>query len=89
MSGGMESWKELGVSPVLLQALQEEGFTEPTPIQALVLPHAIRHRLDIIGAAQTVSSVCDRLDITWTSQTILHFSAALHLCPFYKSQCQY
>ena len=54
---GMEAWKELGVSPLLLQALQEEGFTEPTPIQALTLPYAIRHRLDIIGAAETVSSV--------------------------------
>ncbi|XP_076441282.1 ATP-dependent RNA helicase DDX24-like [Babylonia areolata] len=51
----MGSWKELGVSPVLLQALREEGFTEPTPIQAQAVPHAILHRLDIIGAAQTGS----------------------------------
>ncbi len=33
----------------------EQNFLDPTPIQRLTLPAAIRDRLDIIGAAETVS----------------------------------
>ncbi|KAK7100947.1 ATP-dependent RNA helicase DDX24-like [Littorina saxatilis] len=51
----MQSWKGLGVSPVLLQALEEEGFNDPTPVQALALPDAIFHKMDIIAAAETGS----------------------------------
>ena len=32
----------------------EQKFFQPTPIQRLTLPAAIRDRLDIIGAAETV-----------------------------------
>lgn len=39
----------------MLKALREDTFTAPTPIQALALPHAIRDRLDIVGAAETGS----------------------------------
>jgi hypothetical protein len=51
----MEAWKDLGLASDLLKGLQKEGFSEPTPIQSLTLPHAILHRLDIVGAAQTGS----------------------------------
>ncbi|KAK3601514.1 hypothetical protein CHS0354_027660 [Potamilus streckersoni] len=52
---GMESWNGLNVPHEVLRALRDLKFTEPTPIQAQVLPHAIRDRLDIIGAAETGS----------------------------------
>ncbi|KAL3869498.1 hypothetical protein ACJMK2_042172 [Sinanodonta woodiana] len=52
---GMESWNGLYVPHDVLRALKDLGFTEPTPIQEQVLPHAIRDRLDIIGAAETGS----------------------------------
>lgn len=51
----MEAWDGLGVPDLVLAALQDQGFTAPTPIQTLTIPHAIRDRLDIIGAAETVS----------------------------------
>jgi superfamily II DNA/RNA helicase len=35
----------------------EQQFFEPTPIQRLTLPIAIRDHLDIIGAAETVISL--------------------------------
>ncbi|PVD22884.1 hypothetical protein C0Q70_16143 [Pomacea canaliculata] len=51
----MEAWDGLGVPDLVLAALQDQGFTAPTPIQTLTIPHAIRDRLDIIGAAETGS----------------------------------
>lgn len=50
----MKAWSNLFVPPVVLLALKRQGFMAPTPIQALTLPHAIRDKLDIIGAAETV-----------------------------------
>ncbi len=43
---------ELGLSPVLLQALTDAGYTEPTPIQLAAIPLVMSGR-DIIGLAQT------------------------------------
>lgn len=53
----MRAWKGLFVPPVVLKALGSLGFTSPTPIQALVLPPAIRDRMDILGAAETGKSL--------------------------------
>lgn len=53
----MDNWKDLFVPDVVLKALKEQGFSSPTPIQGIALPHAIRDRLDIVGAAETVSYV--------------------------------
>ncbi|MCD4812386.1 DEAD/DEAH box helicase [bacterium] len=46
------SFKELGISQRLVAALAVEQITVPTPIQALVIPEAIKHR-DIIVQSQT------------------------------------
>lgn len=51
----MTNWAGLGVCPKVLQALGDQGFANPTPIQSLSLPPAIHHHQDIIGAAETVS----------------------------------
>jgi ATP-dependent RNA helicase RhlE len=45
-------FKALGLHPLLLQAIQETGYTEPTPIQAAAIPEIIQGR-DVIGIAQT------------------------------------
>src|SRR5690606_37620754 len=42
----------LGLSPALLRALSESGYTTPTPIQAQAIPPALAGR-DLLGAAQT------------------------------------
>ena len=46
------SFKSLGVSAPLLQALNRVGFHEPTPIQSKAIPAALDGR-DILGCAQT------------------------------------
>jgi ATP-dependent RNA helicase RhlE len=46
------SFTTLGLSPHLLETLDEIGYTEPTPIQKEVIPLVLRGR-DILGAAQT------------------------------------
>ena len=42
----------LGLDPRIIQAVQEAGYTEPTPIQAAAIP-AILTGQDVIGIAQT------------------------------------
>lgn len=49
----LSAWKDLFVPAAVLKALSALGFASPTPIQALVLPPAIRDRMDILGAAET------------------------------------
>jgi ATP-dependent RNA helicase DDX24/MAK5 len=44
-----------GLHPSLLAAVAQMGFAAPTPIQARVLPAALAHFKDIVGAAQTGS----------------------------------
>ncbi|MDB6027084.1 MAG: helicase [Verrucomicrobiales bacterium] len=46
------SFRELGLDPKILQAVQEAGYTEPTPIQTAAIPQ-ILHGHDLIGIAQT------------------------------------
>lgn len=46
------TFEDLGLSPDLLGAISEAGYTEPTPIQAQAIPHLLMGR-DILGIAQT------------------------------------
>lgn len=43
---------ELGLAPDLLRALADQGYTEPTPIQAQAIPVILAGR-DLMGGAQT------------------------------------
>src|SRR4051812_30780737 len=43
---------ELGLSPEILKAVADSGYTIPTPIQAQGIPHVLKRR-DLIGIAQT------------------------------------
>ena len=52
----MSAWRNLFVPKEVLKGLAELGFSAPTPIQALVLPSAIRDMMDIVGAAETVQN---------------------------------
>jgi len=45
-------FSELGLSPKLLQAVSDAGYTIPTPIQQQAIPHVQRGR-DVLGCAQT------------------------------------
>ncbi len=46
------TFNDLGLSPEVLKAVTESGYTTPTPIQAQGIPHVLK-RKDIIGIAQT------------------------------------
>ncbi|KLE35791.1 DEAD/DEAH box helicase [Aurantiacibacter luteus] len=48
----MTTFADLGLSPELLKAVEEAGYTEPTPIQAEAIPPVLMMK-DIIGIAQT------------------------------------
>src|SRR4051794_16640016 len=46
------SFQHLGLSAELLRAIAEQGYTQPTPIQAQAIPVVLAGR-DLLGAAQT------------------------------------
>lgn len=46
------SFADLGLNENLLKAINECGYTEPTPIQAQAIPHILMAR-DVVGLAQT------------------------------------
>ncbi len=46
------TFEDLGLSPELLSAIADAGYTEPTPIQAQAIPHLLMGR-DVLGIAQT------------------------------------
>ena len=45
-------FSDLELDPDVLRAVEEAGYTTPTPIQAQAIPHALRGR-DVLGIAQT------------------------------------
>lgn len=49
----MITFKALGLNPMILQAIEEIGFQEPTPIQSRTIPHLINSEQDLIALAQT------------------------------------
>ena len=46
------NFDELGLMPDLLKAIDDRGYTEPTPIQNQAIPAIIQGR-DLVGSAQT------------------------------------
>ncbi|MEQ1942503.1 DEAD/DEAH box helicase [Mesorhizobium sp. VNQ89] len=46
------TFADLGLSPKVLSAVTDAGYTTPTPIQAGSIPHAIQGK-DVLGIAQT------------------------------------
>jgi ATP-dependent RNA helicase RhlE len=48
----LTTFADLGLLPELLRAVNEQGYTEPTPIQAQAIPVVLAGR-DVMGGAQT------------------------------------
>ena len=48
----MTSFSDLGLSPEVLKAVADAGYTEPTPIQEQAIPIVLQGR-DVLGIAQT------------------------------------
>ncbi len=49
---GAQDFASLGLSAELLRAIEDTGYTVPTPIQAQAIPHVLAGR-DVLGIAQT------------------------------------
>ncbi|MDB4656095.1 DEAD/DEAH box helicase [Flavobacteriales bacterium] len=49
----MPTFKELGLKPEIIQALDELGFENPTPIQEKAIPQVLDSKKDLIALAQT------------------------------------
>jgi hypothetical protein len=52
----MPTFRELGLSEPLLEALDHLGYQDPTPIQEQAIPALLEGR-DVIGQAQTGTSL--------------------------------
>jgi len=48
----LTNFADLGLSPDLLQAIADTGYTTPTPIQEQAIPYVLQGR-DVLGCAQT------------------------------------
>ena len=46
------SFKELGLAAELLRAVNEQGYSEPTPVQRQAIPIILQGR-DLLAGAQT------------------------------------
>src|SRR2546423_4795765 len=51
-AGSLGSFAELGLTGPILQAVQDAGYAEPTPIQRQAIPLILKGR-DVMGLAQT------------------------------------
>jgi len=49
----MTTFKSLGLSDEILQAIEKLGFETPTPIQEKTIPILLENENDLIGLAQT------------------------------------
>ncbi|XPV76132.1 MAG: DEAD/DEAH box helicase [Desulfovibrio sp.] len=47
------TFEDLGLNETTLDALNKKGFTQPTPIQKLVIPPLLEAERDVVGQAQT------------------------------------
>ncbi len=49
----MKSFQELGLAENLLQAIEDMGFTKPSPVQEKTIPLLLEEETDIVSLAQT------------------------------------
>ncbi|WP_265562000.1 DEAD/DEAH box helicase [Sphingomicrobium arenosum] len=76
---------ELGLSDELLRAVEDSGYTDPTPIQAKAIPPTLMGK-DLIGIAQTgtgktASFVLPMIDVLAQGRSRARMPRSLILCP--------
>jgi superfamily II DNA/RNA helicase len=79
------SFADLHLSDELLRAVNDSGYTEPTPIQRQTIPHVLMGR-DIIGVAQTgtgktASFVLPMIDILASGRSRARMPRSLIIAP--------
>ncbi len=68
-------FEDFGLAPPILQALAEQGYTTPTPIQAQAIPVVMQGR-DVMGAAQTGTGKTAGFSLPIIQQLLPHASAS-------------
>src|SRR6056297_867230 len=81
----MTKFSELNLNPKVLKAVEEAGYTEPTPIEAGAIPPALEGR-DILGIAQTgtgktASFTLPMLSLLARGRARARMPRSLVLCP--------
>lgn len=81
----MTKFSDLNLNPKVLKAIEEAGYTEPTPIQAGAIPPALEGR-DILGIAQTgtgktASFTLPMLSLLARGRARARMPRSLVLCP--------
>lgn len=71
-------FNDLSLSEEMLRAVEEMGYTEPTPIQAQSIPHLIEGR-DLLGQAQTGTGKTSAFGIPLIEHTDTENRAIQHL----------
>ncbi len=79
----MRTFKDLGIVPEILQALEELGFEQPMPVQAEVIPQLLEQTKNIIGLAQTGTGKTAAFGIPVIQKTDIKLLSpqTLILCP--------
>jgi ATP-dependent RNA helicase DeaD len=84
----LNDFSALGVAQPLLKAIEELGFTEPTPIQTQVIPIFLQLKNDLIALAQTGTGktaafglpIIQSIDVTKRDTQALILSPTRELC---------
>jgi len=79
------TFTELGLSQEVLKAVEDAGYTEPTPIQTQAIPYVLMGR-DVLGCAQTgtgktASFTLPMIDILASGRARARMPRSLILCP--------
>ena len=79
----MVTFKDLGLSPEVLKALEDLNFTIPTPIQEQAIPHLLSEKSDFVGLAQTGTGKTAAFGLPMLTRinSNARFPEALILCP--------
>ena len=85
------NFAELGLSDELLKAVDESGYSQPTPIQAQAIPSVLMGK-DLIGVAQTgtgktAAFVLPMIDILGEGRTRAMMPRSLILEPNPRTRC--
>ena len=74
------SFNELGLAPIILSQLKEQGFVTPTPIQSRCIPEILAGK-DIVGIAQTGTGKTLAFGLPLIQQLVKNKGQALILLP--------
>ncbi len=81
-------FKEMGLSPQILQGIEALGFEKATPIQEKVIPVLLQNQIDLIGLAQTGTGktaafglpALENIDLSAAYPQLLILSPTRELC---------